>query len=141
MKGSTALVLVVGTAVCVGGALLYLHMTQPIVLRGVAVTKSLRNSRTVLTLRAKSDPETALASTSPDPAGCFEIPLSDVDEHESGELMLHAKRGRVRAVVSPVGPRAATEFVATLDRSGQRPQLLLGQADAATRERHSKCFR
>ena len=138
-QNRTALLLLAGTAVAVLGALAVLHFMQPLVLRGVAVPKAYRSARTHLTVRATQAPAEVLAEASPNPGGCFEIPLQDVSG--PGELMLHAKRGRISAVISPVGPRAITEFVITQDKTTRPPRLLLKAADAETRKKYAACFR
>ena len=65
MKGSTALLILAGSAALVLGTLFVLHRMQPLVLRGVVVPKALRTARTVLTVRAKQAPETVLAKAGP----------------------------------------------------------------------------
>ncbi len=138
MRLGTLLLLVAGTGALVAVAIFVLQQMQPVVLRGVAIDNRIRNARTQLTLRTREAPDAHLAKVHPDKRGCFEIPLDDI--HAPGELMLHARRGRHRAVVSPVGPRAATDFAIRMGRINDRAQLTIEQADSATLKEHAHCF-
>ena len=138
MKLSTALWLLTGTAVLVAGTLFALEHMQPVVLRGVVVDERLRNARTVISLRHETSPKDLL-KVKPDAEGCFAIRTEEVDT-EAGALLLHVKRGRHRAMTSPVGPMAATEFVVSRDGDSAQAKLTVVQADAEAKKAHARCF-
>jgi hypothetical protein len=138
MKGSTAAWLVVGTAVVVVAAIFALEQMQPVVLRGVVVQKPLRNRRTVITLRHADSPQDLLRVEA-DAHGCFQIPTADIAAG-AGELLLHVKRGRHRAMISPVGARAVTELAISLAGSGKQAKLTVVEADPQTKQAHPRCF-